>query len=170
MIDYIHITSSLHDNLLVFEGLLSNKPKAFYTWKANENKWNLLEILCHLRDEEVEDFRTRTQYALEERAENFPPINPEGWAKERNYAAADYNQELENFIKERKNSLNWLQALENPNWNNEGSHTEYGKMSAGFFLNNWLAHDYLHIRQILALQYAYLDANNEEKLSYAGGW
>lgn len=170
MIDFEHITRELQISLSVIKELCFNKPETFYTWKPSREKWNLLEILCHLRDEEVEDFRIRTQYALEQRAETFPPINPEGWVQARNYASEDYNQVLNDFIKEREASLNWLYSLEKPNWDNEGIHTEYGKMNAGFFLNNWLAHDYLHIRQILALQYAYLDAHNESELSYAGGW
>jgi hypothetical protein len=35
---------------------------------------------------------------------------------------------------------------------------------------NWLAHDYLHIRQILRLKYEYLKSISEEDLSYAGEW
>lgn len=170
MNDYKFITIELRRNLSVFEELFTNQAKEFYAWKSHPDKWSLLEILCHLRDEEVEDFRTRTQYALEQRTEIFPSINPEGWAKEREYIKKDYNQVLQDFIKERKASLEWLGSLDNPNWNNQGTHMEYGKISAGFFLKNWLAHDYLHIRQILALQYAYLTVNSKEKLIYAGAW
>ena len=28
-------------------------------WKQSENKWSMLEIICHLYDEEREDFRSR---------------------------------------------------------------------------------------------------------------
>jgi hypothetical protein len=111
MIDYTSIVRELCNNSSVFEGLLSNKSKKNYTWKVDESKWNLLEILCHLRDEEVEDFRTRTRYALEQRIKTFPPIDPEGWVKERNYAHENYERVLGDFIKERENSLNWLHSL-----------------------------------------------------------
>ncbi len=43
-------------------------------------------------------------------------------------------------------------------------------MSAQLFLNNWLAHDLLHIRQILSIKFNYLKENTEEPLNYAGDW
>ena len=38
------------------------------------------------------------------------------------------------------------------------------------FSPNWLAHDYLHIRQIIRLKFAYLQQLSKEDLSYAGNW
>jgi hypothetical protein len=43
-------------------------------------------------------------------------------------------------------------------------------MSARLFLHNWLAHDYLHIRQINRLKFAYLKAHSDISLDYAGAW
>jgi hypothetical protein len=45
-----------------------------------------------------------------------------------------------------------------------------GRLSAGTFLSNWLAHDYLHIRQIIRLKYQYLQRQTRESLDYAGAW
>ncbi|MEM6429633.1 MAG: hypothetical protein AAF708_10365 [Deinococcota bacterium] len=42
-------------------------------------------------------------------------------------------------------------------------------MSAQFFLENWLAHDYLHMRQVVKLKYDYLTADGVN-LIYAGTW
>jgi hypothetical protein len=38
------------------------------------------------------------------------------------------------------------------------------------FLHNWLAHDYLHIRQIIRIKYDYLKKTSGEILLYAGEW
>jgi hypothetical protein len=43
-------------------------------------------------------------------------------------------------------------------------------MTAMLFLSNWLAHDYLHIRQIIKLKFDYLEKMTGEGLSYAGDW
>ena len=43
-------------------------------------------------------------------------------------------------------------------------------MSAKLFLTNWLAHDYLHIRQIIRYQYHYLKESTAIDLGYAGNW
>ena len=36
------------------------------------------------------------------------------------------------------------------------------------FLVNWVAHDYLHVRQILKNKYAWMQDVSGEKLDYAG--
>jgi hypothetical protein len=43
-------------------------------------------------------------------------------------------------------------------------------MSAGMLLANWLAHDYLHFRQITKLKYDYIKYRTGEDLAYAGTW
>ena len=45
-----------------------------------------------------------------------------------------------------------------------------GPLSARFFLENWLAHDFLHMRQINRRKYEYLRAHVGNALDYAGDW
>src|SRR5690348_11163109 len=47
-------------------------------------EWAPIEILCHLRDEETEDFGARLRAVLDGRKE-FVPIDPERWVEERGY-------------------------------------------------------------------------------------
>ena len=77
---------------------------------------------------------------------------------------------LERFLNEREESIQWLETLTNPPWDNAHLHPKLGPMSASLFLNNWLAHDYLHIRQITKLKYDRLKAISGENLDYAGNW
>ena len=77
---------------------------------------------------------------------------------------------LEKFITERESSINWLETLKNANWENSFDHPKLGAMTAKYFLNNWLAHDYLHIRQIIKLKFDYLNNRFNENLDYAGIW
>jgi hypothetical protein len=73
-------------------------------------------------------------------------------------------------LHERKNSLEWLQSLDKSAWENIYHHPKLGPMSATLILNNWLAHDYLHIRQITYNKYHYLKSNSLTPLDYAGTW
>ena len=73
-------------NINIFEMLVKDVDEKQLAWKQNPDKWNLLEILCHLVDEEREDFRTRLRIVLEDPNNPFPSIDPVGWVKERNYA------------------------------------------------------------------------------------
>lgn len=157
-------------NILVFEGFLKNKSKNEVHWRSQASKWCLLEIVCHLLDEEQHDFRARLKHALETPKQSLKPIDPEGWVKAHNYLSQDYVEILNQFLNERRASISWLKTLEKVSWENALRHPELGAMSAELFLNNWLAHDYLHIRQILNHQYLYLKQNSKVSLSYAGNW
>ncbi|MGD8307648.1 MAG: DinB family protein, partial [Ignavibacteria bacterium] len=139
-------------------------------WKQNENKWCLLEIICHLYDEEREDFRTRFISVLKNPEHTFPSVDPPGWVKERKYLDQNFNSKLNDFIKERNKSIDWLKNLSTPDWGNTHQHPKIGPMSAKMIISNWLAHDYLHIRQIIRLKFDYLKYRTGERLQYASSW
>jgi hypothetical protein len=130
----------------------------------------MLEVICHLIDEEKEDFRIRVQYVLEDPTKPLPKFDPSGWVESRNYISQDFDAKAEEFSAERTKSIKWLESLENPQWNNTYDHPKLGPMSAYFFLANWLAHDYIHIRQFNRLAYEYHMDQSGIDLSYAGNW
>lgn len=154
----------------LFNALLKDIDTPMILWKQKPEKWCLLEIICHLYDEERKDFRFRTQWVLEKPNEIPPPFNPLAWVKDHRYLEQDYHQMLGKFLAERQQSLKWLKALKNPQWDNSFEHPKLGTLKATYFLNNWLAHDYLHIRQILTLKFDYLKQQSEGGLDYAGVW
>lgn len=162
------VITELEKNGNVFKSLLENLPSDFYHWRESEDKWNLLEILCHLYDEERDDFRNRVQSTLENPEAPFTPIEPGKWVTSRKYAEQNYNEKLNNFLAERVNSINYLKGLQNPKWDNEHMHPKLGAMKAKMFLYNWLAHDYLHIRQITRVKYNYFRELSGVEFDYAG--
>nr|WP_299388273.1 DinB family protein [Allomuricauda sp.] len=168
--DVPEIIAALECNAKVFAETLSGIPAAMVTWKSNPKDWSPLEIICHLVDEETDDFRARVKHALETPDKALVPIDPVGWITQHDYAKQDVHERLSTFLKERKKSIIWLRNLKNPNWNNAIDHPERGKITAASFLANWLSHDYHHIRQINNLKHAYLMEKSGDSLSYAGKW
>jgi hypothetical protein len=164
------ILEQFQKNKQVFYELFKDESEELFIWKQTPEKWCLLEILCHLYDEERKDFRFRTKWVLEKPNQIPPPFNPIDWVTDHDYMGQDYNIILDKFLKERESSINWLRSLENINWNHSFEHPKLGKMTAEYFLNNWLAHDYLHIRQIIKLKFDYLNNRFNEDLNYAGKW
>ncbi|MEX0968585.1 MAG: DinB family protein [Bacteroidia bacterium] len=164
------IIKELSGNRGVFKELLTGLTIEEYLWKIKPEKWCLLEIICHLYDEEREDFRARVKHVLETPTELLPSIDPPGWVNEREYLQQSFKDILKRFLKEREQSVEWLQSLQSPKWDNAYSHPKFGQMTAKMFLSNWLAHDYLHIRQILKLKFDYLRQHTGESLTYAGEW
>lgn len=166
----LYVIQQLEKNKLVFLELLKDISPNRTHWKQANDKWCLLEILCHLYDEEREDFRFRVKWLLERPGEIPPPFDPLDWVMDHNYMQQDYEPMLYKFIAEREKSLRWLNSLQSPNWNNYFEHPKLGKLTASYFLNNWLAHDYLHLRQILKLKFDYLEHTSGKDLNYAGKW
>ncbi len=164
------LIEQLQENKAVFYNLLNDVNKDMYLWKQNPTKWSLLEIVCHLYDEEREDFKFRTQWVLEKPNQTPPTFNPVEWVTERKYLEQDYHTMLNKFIEERAQTIKWLQSLESPKWEHYYEHPKKGKLTAKFFLTNWLTHDYLHIRQIIKLKYDYLKQQSGEQIDYAGTW
>ena len=166
----VKVIDELDNNRLVFENLFKHKKKEEYLWKPVQEKWCILEILCHLYDEEREDFRARIRHTFEIPSEPLPSIDPESWVKSREYLKRNYGEMLESFLKERELSVNWLRSLPDPDWDSSCVHSKFGRMSAKMILANWLAHDYLHIRQVLKLNFELLKNFSSEELDYAGNW
>lgn len=164
------IIEELARNRTVFAGLLQDCPAVLRTWKSSEEAWSLLEIVCHLHDEEREDFRQRVRLVLEDPSQSLPPFNPLEWVSTRDYARQDYQTKLSAFLTERDQSIQWLLSLQSPQWDNTYQHASLGPMSAGLFLANWLAHDQQHIRQINRLKRQFLQEQTGMDLRYAGNW
>lgn len=167
---YNHIISELTRNKDVFRDLFSGLTAEATTWKQAPEKWCLLEIICHLYDEEREDFRARVSHILNTPNEEMPKIDPVAWVHERKYTEQDYEQMIGKLLAEREKSLEWLRSLENPDWQLFYQHPKVGPVTAELIFTNWLAHDYLHIRQIIKLKYDYLTAHTTVKMDYAGEW
>jgi hypothetical protein len=165
-----HVVEGLARNQGVFRELLSATAPGQILWRPAPEKWNLLEITCHLGDEERLDFRARVRHVLETPQEPMPPIDPLAWVKDKKYGEQDFDERVQDFLDERSRSLHWLESLQQPRWEQTYLHPKMGPVSAAFLMANWLAHDYLHIRQITRLRYQYLAFLSGEKLDYAGTW
>lgn len=133
--------------------------------------WSPLEVMHHLRDEEHEDFPLRIRMTLEDPNQPWPPIDPEGWAVSRRYNEAQPDSILAEFLEARRHNLDWLRLLKQPDWDLVHAHPQ-GDLSARQLLLCWLAHDLLHLRQLLRLRWHLLELQRRspEDLYYAGSW
>ena len=98
-------------------------------------------------------FRQRLDYLLNRPREEWPPIDPMGWVTSRKYNERELASSLQNFLNERQNSLAWLAGLGSPNLEQYETHPVAGKFHAGDMLAAWVAHDLLHLRQLIELKY-----------------
>lgn len=153
--------------------IVRTTPAELVQWRPGDDAWSTLEVVCHLYDEEREDFRARVDLTLHRPGEEVPGIDPEGWVRAHAYASRDLASMLAAFLAERERSLAWLRGLNSPDWEQPLSHpalAQYG-LRAGDILVAWVAHDLLHLRQLIELRYQHLAANaGGYDLRYAGEW
>lgn len=168
--DSDRLTSQLSGNAVKIQALVRDVSDQQAHWKPDPDVWSILEVVCHLLDEEREDFRVRLDYTLHRPGEPWPLIDPAGWVTAREYNQQDPETSLDAFLSERDASVAWLRELHAPNW--EATYqAPWGPISAGDLFASWVAHDLLHIRQLVELIWASTKAQLEpHRTDYAGQW
>jgi hypothetical protein len=71
----------------ILPAVVDGLSEADARWRPDGTGWSILEIVTHMADEEVEDFRRRVDLTLRDPEAAWPPIDPEGWAAGRWSAA-----------------------------------------------------------------------------------
>jgi hypothetical protein len=151
-------------------GLVAGVSPAEARVRPAPDAWSLLEVVCHLHDEEREDFRPRLDVVLHRPEEAWTRIDPAGWVTARGYNERDLGEVLLGFLTERERSLAWLGSLSAPDWKRE-YRAPFGPITAGDLLASWAAHDLLHTRQLVELRRArLLDQTTGHSTQYAGDW
>lgn len=165
------IVTSLRRNAEVVAGLASDVDGEQARWKPEPGKWSILEVVAHLADEEVDDFRARLDYTLHRPQSPWQPIDPEGWAVERRYNEGHLPDALARFRAARSESILWLEGLEAPDWASAHHHPKLGPIRAGDLLTAWVAHDHIHVRQLNRLHREFLVSTvSDFSARYAGDW
>lgn len=155
--------------------LVRQFTRAGVQWRPTEASgepagWSVAQIVAHLADEEVEDFRPRLLSTLRDPAEPWLPIDPENAATERNYQDIPVEKSLDRYVRERQESVRLLKGLRQPDWALVHM-AQWGPIMAGDLLASWVAHDILHMRQIVKRLYQIAQTDSGGYSSnYAGEW
>lgn len=134
---------------LVLDALLKDLDAVIWRTRPAPAEWAPVEIVCHLRDEEVEDFGARLRVVLAG-GERFSPIEPERWATERRYLEDDGPQVLTAFRERRAATLGSLVAVAPSRLEAVVAHSRTGGLSGLDILAAWVEHDRLHLTQLSA--------------------
>lgn len=165
-----HFTRQMDRQAEAIRALVQDISDEQARWRPGSGEWSILEVINHLYDEENEDFRTHLDLILHRPGEAWPRIDPQGWVTERQYNERELARSLGDFLDARKESLAWLEGLTSPNWE-AAFQVPWGQITAGDMLASWVAHDLLHLRQLVELQRAYVvRLAHPYKVDYAGPW
>jgi len=163
---YHELTASTEMIRVLLAGVSQEEAQARPTPEA----WSLLEVTGHLYDEEREDFREHLDFILHRQNEDWHMIHPQEWVAERKYNEQNFAEMQGKFFAERTKSLEWLKRLSNADWETRYT-SEYGSMTAGEMFAAWIAHDNLHIRQLVELRRKHIERITQPyAIIYAGEW
>lgn len=168
---FTEIYQELINSTEVICALTANVSQEEAQFKPTPETWSMLEVVCHLYDEEREDFREHLDFVLHRQDRgSWKRIDPQGWIVSRKYNEQNFVEMETKFLEERKKSLDWLIDLSEADWEIT-SVTPFGNISAGDVLVSWAAHDNLHIRQLVELKRSQMEqAARPYSLRYAGDW
>lgn len=115
--------------------------------KPMSNEWCLTEVLCHLRDTEVEINLPRLRMLLELDEPFIPARNTDKWAEERDYQSQDPLSAFDEFLTARIRMVALLRNLTDE-WKRKARHAIFGPTDLLELVKFMAEHDKLHIRQI----------------------
>jgi hypothetical protein len=168
--DLEHWTAQMARNARIIRSMAEDVSEEQARWKPAPDRWSILEVINHLYDEEQEDFGVHLDHILTQPDRPWPRIDPQGWVTERHYNQRDLASSVEDFIQARERSIAWLRALPPPDWQAAAT-APFGQIAAGDVFASWVAHDLMHIRQLVRLHFGYtVRALQPYKVAYAGDW
>jgi len=133
----------------VLDALLAGLDGTAWRQRPAATEWSPVEIVCHLRDEETEDFGARL-HVIADGGGRFVPIDPGRWPDERAYRDADPTTALAAFRARRAATLAFLETLAPGRLHHAVSHRGFGALSGLDLLAAWVTHDRLHLAQLAA--------------------
>jgi hypothetical protein len=121
------------------DAALSRRPDA--------SNWAAKEVVCHLRDAE-ELFMIRFETILAADDPKLTALDPDRWARERQYLKNDALEAVAAFRRRREESLAFLRKLEPDQWTRGGIHPVRGRFTLDDFATLMAWHDDNHLDQL----------------------
>lgn len=160
----------------VVDALVGDCGREDALWRPTEQDWSILEIICHLMDEDLDDFGTRLRLLLESPDSDWPMIDPPAAATNRGYRDRNPASAIREFAAVRRTNVEWLRTTVAADYSIAArhprlDHPRFGAMRAGDLLAAWCAHDALHLRQLARRLHQLTDLHaGEHRTGYAGDW
>jgi hypothetical protein len=136
-------------NTAAIDTILRNAPPGIWDIGHKNENWQINEILCHLRDVDLEVHLPRLAAVRDEDAPFLPAVDADSWAEERDYHSQDGQQAFRDYVEARKKLLEMASGLEKIASKKEIRHSIFGPITLDEILRIAARHDSLHVQQIL---------------------
>lgn len=150
--DYGMDLTTVYDTLsrtpAAFRALLSAATPQALAYREAPEAWTLHEVLCHVTDGEVTDWRPRVATIMSQGDKRFTPFDRVGG--QQTYGRWPTPALLDEFERLRRDNLTYLAQLDldAAALSRTGIHPEFGTVTLDQLLSCWVVHDLAHIAQI----------------------
>ena len=138
----------LTGNLAALMGDLADWPAELWPRRPANGEWSLTEIICHLRDVELEVNLPRMRHVVETANPFVSGADTDPWALERDYQAQDGPAALRAFATARKASARYLRGQPASIWTRTARHAIFGPTQLVEIVGWILDHDLIHLEQV----------------------
>ena len=126
---------------------LDGRAAEAFSARPGPEAWSATEILCHLRD--IEDFYMgRMQLMLVNDCPTLVVLDPDRWARERQYQRCDALEALATFRSARAETLAFLGGLTPEQWERSANHPLLGVITVRRIVHSMAKHDRVHLAQL----------------------
>lgn len=142
------ILAQLRGYLSALLGMTEGLREQAWGLRPAPGEWSPGEILCHLRDVELEVNLPRVGRILNEHDPFISAVDPDRWAEPRGYSQQSGTQAREAFTSARMQTIATLEALEPETWQQPARHSLLGPTTLSEILSVAAEHDLLHLGQL----------------------
>lgn len=128
-------------------------PRAVLECSPAEGEWSARDIMCHLRDHELQ-VRANLERILQE-TNPFLSANTDPWAEGEHYRRVPFEQAFEVFVSRRAATVEWLKSLPEATWKRQARDAIFGPTCFEEVVGFLAEHDRTHLQQMKdAIEYA----------------
>ncbi|HSL42805.1 MAG TPA: DinB family protein [Anaerolineales bacterium] len=115
--------------------------------EPSRDDWAVNEILCHLRDTEIEIHQMQIKLMMDKESAFIPRPDSGVWASEREYLNIDGKSALTEFAQARIENLKTLKSVDEQIWSRSARHAIFGPTNFLEVTSFMADHDRLHVQQ-----------------------
>ena len=141
------VTGIMLSTPAVLQSLTRSLTEAQWRHEPRHGDWAMNEIVCHLRDTEVEIHQLQLDLMLEKTDAFIPRPETGVWASEREYLHEDGAQALKQFAEARLRNLQKLGTLDEEILSRRARHAIFGPTNFLEVVGFMADHDQMHVQQ-----------------------
>ena len=127
--------------------VVAGQPPMAFTKRPGPDAWSAVEIVCHLRDIEA-FYLERIKLILANPEPTLVLLDPDRWARDRQYQRNDLYEALATFRAARAETLAFLAKLAPEEWERRAIHPIRGVVTVRNIVHSLAKHDQVHLAQL----------------------